>query len=129
MRSTLIICTLSFAITACGDALEIVGTYESNFGGEEVITEEAFGGTPIRFFDNDANVLVTQNAADSMFNPNLFNRIVWTEPEASGGFYYCFVDFGIATLEAAQTSTQTADASDPTNSGCGMFSWTRLDPR
>lgn len=130
MRKALILSTLVLSLAACGDdVLEIIGTYDSNFGSEEVITEDSFVGTPIRGFDNEANFLITQNPADSMFSPNLFNRIVWTEPEGSGAFYYCFVDFNLPSLEAAETSTQTADASDPMTTGCGTFSWTRLEPK
>jgi hypothetical protein len=108
-----------------GSGLEIAGVYASNFGSEEVITEGAFNGTPIRFFDNEENVLITQNPPDSNMNPDTFNRIVWTEPSGDV-FYYCFVDFGLATLEEARNSTATADDTDPENSGCGMFAWTRL---
>jgi hypothetical protein len=50
---------------------------------------------------------------------------VWTEPRA-GSFYYCFVDFGLATLELAQGSTGTANATSPDTTGCGMLSWTKL---
>lgn len=105
--------------------LEVRGTYTSNFGGMETITSTAWAGTPLRAFDNTTNVAITQNAADSPFNPGAFNKIVWTEPRA-GSFYYCFVDFGVATLELAQSSTKTADATSPDTTGCGMFSWTKL---
>ena len=57
---------------------------------------------------------------------DVFNRIVWTEPDG-GSFYYCTVAFGLPTLEDALNSTETADASDPETMGsCGAFSWTKL---
>lgn len=104
--------------------LEIKGSYTSMFG-LETITSTTWNGTPIRAFDNGTNFAVTQNPADSDFGADLYNKIVWTEP-SSGSFYYCFVDFGLATLEQARTSTQTADETDPDNGGCGMFAWTKL---
>lgn len=105
------------------DALEIVGVYANDFRGEDVITETAFNGASIEFYDNEANVLVTQNPPDAEFNPDLFNRIVWTEP-ADGRFYYCFVDFALESLQAALDSTNTADDTDPANGGCATFPWT-----
>jgi hypothetical protein len=60
-----------------------------------------------------------------MFNPSKFNRFVWTAI-TGGSFYYCTVDFGLATLNDALASTKTADDSDPDASGCGGFSWTKL---
>jgi len=133
MRYLLILTSL---FAACGDdepvptppvttTIEIAGRYNSNFGGMETITSTSFNGTPIRKFSNATNFVVIQNPADSMFGPNLFSKIVWTEKSA-GAFHYCFVDFGKETLVAAETSTQTADASMPDQTGCGMFSWTKL---
>jgi hypothetical protein len=107
------------------ESIEIAGVYASNFGAEEIITEDAFNGTPIRAYDNDENFVITQNPPDASFNPDLFNRIVWTEKEGEI-FYHCFVDFGLETLEAALESEQTADDSDPETRGCGGFAWTRL---
>lgn len=132
--SSIFCSTLFAAALACGDdtdpatrpsALEIEGVYASNFGAEEIITDDAFNGTPIRAFDNEQNFLITQNPSDSEFNPNLFNRIVWTEPQGDQ-FYYCFVDFGLDTLDDALSSDASADATDPETGGCGGFSWTRL---
>lgn len=105
--------------------LEIVGAWASNFGSEEIVTEARFAGTPIRAYDNAENYLVTQNATTSPFNPGLFNRIVWTEI-VDDRFFYCFVDFGLLSLEEALTSTMTADPSSPESSGCGGFPWTGL---
>ena len=114
-----------FAWTKMSPPIEIRGSWTSNFGGEEVITPLMWGAASIKLFDNTANWSVTQNAADDMWNPSKFNKIVWTEL-ADASFYYCTVDYGLDTLEAAKTSTQTADSSDPDNSGCGQFSWTKL---
>lgn len=116
-------------LTACGGGpIEITGTFTTPFG-METITEETwnngFTTTTIEDWDNGDNWVVIKNPADDMFNPSKYARIVWTE-EVDGKFHYCTVDFGLETLEAAQTSTQTADSSDPDNSGCGGFPWTAM---
>lgn len=122
-----------FAWTGLRRAIEIRGEYESNFGGMETVTATiwAQGGPPMGIVDwsDDENWVVTQNDMEADFNPSLFNRIVYTQPSANGSFYYCFVDFALDTAQAARESAMTADDSDPENTGCGMFPWTRLDPR
>lgn len=124
-----LIASTAFALTltACGGGpIELVGEYTTSFAFDESITEESWGTTSIEDYDNGDNWAVTQNPADAMFGANLYLKHVWTEPAADGSFHYCIVDFNLPTLEAAQTSTQTADASDPDNSGCGGFSWTGM---
>lgn len=116
-------------LTACGGGpIEITGTFDTPFG-EETITEQtwasAFSTTTIEDWDNDANWVVTKNPPDAMFNPDTYSKTVWTE-EVDGQFHYCVVDFGQPTIEAARTSTRTADASDPDSSGCGGFAWTAM---
>jgi hypothetical protein len=114
------------------DEIEIAGTWESNFGGTEVIDSHgftSFGSTsPIIEYDNDDNTMITQNPCDAEFSPNAFNKIVWTEI-VNDSFYYCTVDFGLDSAADARNSTMTADDSDPENEGCGGFAWTQLsDP-
>ena len=134
MKSLQYILPVSLVLVACGGTdepaphspeLEVTGAYSSLFG-EEKITATKWGFTTIVEYDNEANVAITQNPADDMFNPSEFNRIVWTEKEANGAFYYCFVDFGMPSAEAAKTSTATFDASAPATGGCGGFPWTEL---
>lgn len=116
---------------ACGDddpspeTIEVAGRWASNFGGFETITSTSWGGFEIIEFDNLTNFAVTQNPADAAFFPSKYNKYVWTEP-AGGAFFYCTVDFGLDTADQARTSTQTADASDPSTTGCGSFPWTQL---
>ena len=124
---------LVLTVWACGDdhdhdndpTIAVAGTWTSNFGGMETITSTSWNGTPIIEFDNDANVAYTQNAADASWGANQFNKLVWSGL-TDNSVYYCTVDFGLDTLAAAKTSTKTADSSDPDNSGCGGFSWTKL---
>ena len=105
--------------------IETFGVWESNFGGTETIDRTIWSYSELRAFSNSERWAVTQNKADDMFNPSKFNRFVWTAI-TGGSFYYCTVDFGLATLNDALTSTKTADDSDPDDSGCGGFSWTKL---
>jgi hypothetical protein len=117
---------LTTALTACGGgAIELVGTYSSNFGSDETITEEKWGDATLEDWDNGANWAVTRNPDDAEYFPGKYAKVVWTEP-AGGSFYYCTVAYGLDTLEAAATSTQAADATNPDTSGCSGFSWTKL---
>lgn len=118
------------ALSACGDEeeednapLEVIGVWDDNFGGTTEITAESWGALRIDSYDNDENVVIAQNPSDDAFNPDAYNRIVWTDP-VDGEFYGCFVDFGLSTAAEAESSTATADATDPANSGCGAFAWT-----
>lgn len=122
------------ALAACGDdepsdgngALEIIGTYDNSFDGRETITETewdtGFSVLDIVAFDNADNTLITRGG------PMDFSRIAWTEPDGGGSFFYCFETFMEPSADAARTSTATSDASNPSQGGCGMFPWTRLDP-
>ena len=108
--------------------LEIVGPWWTSFGFGETVTSTAWNAQSIISFDNDKNVAITQNADDDMWNPSKFNKVVWTEMR-DGTFFYCTVDFGKDTAAEAEASTNTADDTDPGNSGCGgMFAWTQMLP-
>lgn len=116
-----------FSWTRVFRPIEVRGSFRSSFGGMETVTSTSWSGIAIRRFSNQQNYAVVQSPPDDMFTPNKYSKLVWTEPTAAG-FWYCTVDFGKATLSAAETSTQTADASDPDTTGCGGFSWTHLEP-
>ena len=104
--------------------LEIIGEYDDNFGGEQIITDADWNGSAIVGYDNDQNVVYTQNPADAMFNAEKFTKTVYTEPK-SGSFYFCMVEFSLDTLAEAKASEKTADDSDLA-AGCGDsgFAWT-----
>ena len=109
------------------DELEVAGEWKGEFA-DESISDDEWSGTPIVEFDNQDNVAYTQNADDAMFDPSKFNKLVWTEP-TDEGFYYCTVDFGLDTLDDAKDSEKTADDAKPGDTGCGMFPWTKLEPK
>ncbi len=114
------------------EVIEITGSYVSNFGGMETITSESwdFGYllAAMIMFNNASNVAITQNPdGEPDTFPNTFSRVVWTEPGADGSFYYCTTDFNKMTAEEAMMMPTMADDTDPENSGCGGFPWTKLD--
>lgn len=104
---------------------ELIGTWATPFGTDDVITQTMWNKAKVVEFDNAANVGFTQEPADDPYNPNKFNKVIWTEPK-NNSFYYCMVDYGKDSLALAKASTLTADASDPDTKGCGgKFPWTK----
>ncbi|MBI5607581.1 MAG: hypothetical protein HY902_01725 [Deltaproteobacteria bacterium] len=115
--------------TSSGDTMaavfELIGTWATPYGTDDVITQTTWNKAKIVEFDNAANLGFTQEPADDPYNPNKFNKVVWTEPK-NNTFYYCMVDYGKDSLALAKASTLTADASDPDTKGCGgKFPWTK----
>lgn len=120
-----------FAWTQMRVPIELTGTYTTQFEGTEVITATTwdFGiETAIVDWDNEDNWAVTQNPDDAEMNASTFNKVVWTEPDTDGVFYYCTVDFGLETEESARNSEESADSSMPEEGGCGDFPWTKMTP-
>lgn len=101
------------------------GTFVSNFGGYEEIHADTWNEMTVTKWDNGKRYAIAQNPADDKYNPSKFSKLVWTLPKA-GTFYYCTVDFGLATAALAEATTRTADDSDPGKGGCGGFAWTAL---
>lgn len=111
------------------EPLEIIGKYSDNFGSKQIITATTWNDATIADYDNDKNVVYTQNPDDAKYNPSKFGKTVYTEPDQSGSFYFCMVEFSLDTLEEARASTTTADDSDPESGGCGgTFPWTKASP-
>ena len=107
-------------------AVEVVGIYQNNFDMEEVITDASWSYMEIVSFDNDANVAITQNPSDDMFNPDKFNRVEWTEPGADGSFHYCTAAYGKDSAADAEAAEASVDAADLDGAGCNNFAWTKL---
>jgi hypothetical protein len=105
--------------------LEVIGTWESEFG-EETISAEIWSYAAIVEYDNETNIVITQNpdGDDPMLFPNAYSRIVYTEP-VDDVFSYCTSDYGLETLEEAREAMGDADPEN-LESGCGNFSWTTL---
>jgi hypothetical protein len=133
--------TMMLTVGACADddtdggaatALEIIGTWADSYGGLHTISDNSWddGLSPrsVQDFDNNANWVVTQNAPDDEYSPDMFNYVVWTDADANGMWWTCTVGYGIATLDEALAVPNTADDSDPATDGCGGFSWTSMTP-
>lgn len=106
-------------------AIELLGTWTTNFGSDETITADKWGPQKIAAFDNATNVAYTQNPPDDKYGPNKFSKQVWTEPKGNV-FYYCTVDYGKDSMDLAKASTLTADDKDLAKAGCGGFGWTKM---
>jgi hypothetical protein len=113
-----------------GADLEIIGEWVSQFG-EETISAEGWNNgfltAAIIVFDNDNDWVITQNPEDAEFGANTFSTVFWADA-GEGSIYYCTSSFGKQTQAEAENQT-APDSSDAANSGCGDFSWTKLDPR
>lgn len=105
--------------------IAVQGTWETNFGGIEVIGNGAWGTLAIVSYDNAKALAITQNPVDDAYNPAKFNRLVW-KAVPGGGFWYCYADFGLGSAALALASTKTTDDSNPDKGGCGGFAWTKL---
>ena len=110
-----------------GEDFALIGQWASIYG-LEAISQEMWGVYALVEFDNTARVAVTQNADDAEYFPGLYNRVVWTQPDAEGSVYYCTTDFGKDSADDALTDPTEADASAPEAGGCGGFPWTQLVP-
>jgi hypothetical protein len=138
----------SSALLGCGDTedpqenpiveqgeLEIQGTWESNFGGTEIISgdswatesEDFSSAVRIDAYSNEENEVITQNPDDAEYFPSRYSRVVYTDID-DDSFYYCITDFDVATSADARARNTVADDSDPENGGCGSggFAWTLL---
>lgn len=122
-------------------ALEIIGDYHDDWGGEHHVTATAwtaiypgFGDAGpdtsvahITSYDNGGDYLVAQNDSELNYYPDLWSRYDWTTDELTDGgvdLFYCQIEY-----EAADEETAAANGSaDPGDliGGCGGFSWSRL---
>ncbi len=108
-------------------ALEIIGEWDNGFG-TDVISQTAwtsFTVDSIVEYDNEANTLYIQVAADAQYNPNKFSKVVYTDVE-NDSFWCCTIEFAKGTLQDAKAGTNAANSSDPANGGCGPFPWSQL---
>jgi hypothetical protein len=108
--------------------LSIQGEYVDNYGTDHMITQSTWvSGSSmfaITYVSNEDQMLVAQNDSGNGYYPDLWSRFDWTENE--DGLWYCQTAYGAESEEAAM-NTEAADASDPANSGCSGFSWSKLE--
>lgn len=106
------------------EEIAVAGTWENQWGDEEVIDDEMWDYMWLVDFDNDERWAITQNPEDDEHNPDAYNRLEWT-PIDDDTFYYCIVDFGLETEEDARETEETADEGD-LEAGCGGHPWTEM---
>jgi hypothetical protein len=116
------------------ELLEIAGTWaNTDFGETDVIGagswSQDYGTGPvvsaIVTFSNGQNYAIRQAPHDATFDPDKFDRTVWTEIDGDH-FYYCTIDHGLDTAEEAEAMTTAVDANALDTTGCGGFPWTKL---
>jgi len=121
-----------FAWTSMREPLLIAGDWSSEFGDESISSQawdSGFSVTAVSDWRNADQWVITQNAADAEFGPSTFNSVFWADG-ANGVIYHCTGSFGHETFAAARAAIGTRpDASQPEESGCGDFAWTKLEPR
>lgn len=112
----------------------IVGSYVDNYGTKQLIknTQWLIGSEtqPLTFtytsVNNDTQTIVAENTFNegSDFNfTGKFSQFNWTRFDDA--LWYCQIVFDAETEEEA-TSHPQADSSDPSQGGCGNFSWSKL---
>lgn len=75
--------------------------------------------------DASNDYLIAKNDSANPYNPDKYSRFDWAF-DATGDAYYCQIAYDSATPADAEAVT-TADASDLAGSGCGGFSWSKLN--
>ena len=117
----------SFGWTRLDTALSIRGAYVDNWGTEHAISQTTWlnGESTfiIDFIDHEQGFLIAQNGEANAYNPGLWSRFDWTRNDE--GLWYCQSAYDADSAEEALTAS--ADATDPAVSGCGSFSWTKLE--
>ncbi|MCB9521532.1 MAG: hypothetical protein H6698_07145 [Myxococcales bacterium] len=108
-------------------ALEILGEYDTDWGGFLRVTDTTIGSrwyggdeVPISRYDNDADLLVGQNRADDPWNPGKWSKFQWI-PRDDGGYFWCQSVYSAET-EAEALEAEGADVAD-VDAGCGGFAW------
>lgn len=110
-------------------ALEIVGEWADEFGGEHVVTQDQWATTyapdtftyTITEYDNAERWIIAQDDGDETWS-----KYEWTYTEDD--LWYCQTAFGEESPEDAM-ATPDADPADPAVAGCGGFAWSRLVPQ
>ena len=114
--------------------LEIAGAYVDNFQQMHEVGDELWvmsgDGYELRFeietFDNDGDMLVARNGEDNGSAEGQYSRFTWFT-DAEGQLWYCQDPYDAASVEAAMQA-DPPDSSMPGDGGCGIGSWSALDP-
>jgi len=123
------------ALSPGAPQLAIVGSFVDGFDGTHEIdgavwTQGGFGNPSffhVTQFSNEGGFAVAHNNVHNAFGGGKWSRFDWTWHDAGEGrrLHYCQTSHDAQTEEAA-LAVPSADASDPTASGCGDFAWSSL---
>jgi hypothetical protein len=113
--------------------LSLRGRYTDDWGTTHVITTDAWVSSSgdwsstfhVEYFSNSQRWLTALNDPANGYNPNLFSRFDWTLFE--GRLYFCQSVYAGLSEPDAQRAPRP-DATNPTKTGCGGFSWSGLTP-
>lgn len=101
----------------------------------------------VSYYDNGAGIVITQNpesggafndggtggscGAFSDSNKGKYNKVVFFSDTFNDQnvIWSCTVAFGQNSLQEALEASDTSDRTNPESSGCGGFSWSRLERR
>jgi len=108
-----------------GDFSETAGTYKSQHSVSA--TQWLNGKSSYTLIKGNATgkYFIGLNNADNAWNASKYSRFDWAK--SGTDLYYCQSAYNKATAAEAEAVT-TSDSSDPANSGCGGFPWTKLTP-
>lgn len=133
-KTVLVLCATILLLAGCKDTDDdssVIpnGTYTDNYGGSNTFTDsqwsDAYGATfSVVKTNRSDNYVIYQNSASNSYNPSKFSRVDFVE-DSNSVLYYCQIAYDKDTAAEAEAVT-TADRSDPANSGCSGFSWTKL---
>jgi hypothetical protein len=123
---------IALTLSACGDSsgsdLAILGEYVDNYETNHEITNEMWTSGESTFtitqFSNETQMVIAQNSSENEWSADLWSRFDWTEN--AEGLWICQTTYDSDTEEAAM-NTLAADVTDPANSGCSSFAWTKLE--
>jgi hypothetical protein len=117
-------------------SIEVVGSYEDQYGGQHDISTGLWQGSSSNFhllsFSNEDNWAVYQNDCDNDYSPGLYSRFDWTSVDsgaagaagAGSTLSFCQTGYDQPTPRAA-TDLSPADAGD-LETGCNGFPWSDL---
>lgn len=109
------------------DPITITGAWADNWGGYHTIDSTVWAWDENRYlissYDNIEQRIFAQNDIGNSFFGGLWSRFDWTQIEDT--YWYCHSTFD-AESEAEARERTAPDASDPQESGCGGFAWSRL---
>ncbi|MBO4712172.1 hypothetical protein J5681_09720 [bacterium] len=107
---------------------ELIGRYNDAWGYSHIISNTAwfsYGDSlfHITQFNNEKDFIITHNDATHPWAPDKWSRFDYTEKDSK--LYFCQITYTAETEDEA-LAADTADRTDPANSGCGEYSWSEL---